>query len=99
MPKRKDSPPSASGLQRLTELVRAGRVTTPWPWALLRAQHFPAETDEASQRKFAEWAKRNGFEWDLQPETVRVGKSRQQIRVAVLAPRRKPTTKRRSSGE
>jgi hypothetical protein len=94
MPKRRTSTPRTGGLQRLTELVRAGKVRTPWPWALLRSQHFPAETDEASQRKFAEWAKRNGFEWDLQPETVRIGRSRQQVRVVVL-PAEKPPVKRR----
>jgi hypothetical protein len=94
MPKRRSSTPRTGGLQRLTELVRAGKVRTPWPWALLRSQHFPAETDEASQRKFAEWAKKNGFEWDLQPETVRIGRSRQQVRVVVL-PGEKPPVKRR----
>ena len=94
MPKRRTSTPRTGGLQRLTELVRAGKVRTPWPWALLRSQHFPAETDEASQRKFAEWAKKNGFEWDLQPETVRIGRSRQQVRVVVL-PGEKPPVKRR----
>jgi hypothetical protein len=95
MPKRKSSTPKTGGLQRLTELVRAGKVSTPWPWALLRSQHFPAETDEASQRKFAEWARENGFEWDLQPETVRIGSSRQQVRVVVLAPGAKRPVKRR----
>jgi hypothetical protein len=94
MPKRKSSAPKTGELQRLTELVRAGKVRTPWPWASLRSQHFPAETDEASQRKFAEWARENGFEWDLQPEKVRIGRSRQQVRVVVL-PGGKPPVKRR----
>ena len=92
MPKRKSSD---SGLQRFTEQVRAGKAATPQPWASLRS-HFPAETDEASQRKFAEWARKNGFEWDLQPETVRIGHSRQQVRVVVLPPGRRAPVKRRT---
>lgn len=95
MPKRKTSTPRTGGLQRLTELVRAGKMRTPWPWALLRSEHFPAETDEASQRKFAEWARENGFEWELQPETIRIGRSRQQVRVIVLAPGAKRPVKLR----
>lgn len=73
---------AAAALQRLTNLARAGTAGS-WPWAQLRSQHFPARTDEASQRKLAEWARKNGVDWRLQPETVRVGRSRQ-IRVVVL---------------
>ena len=88
MQKRKSSQPDA-GLQRLTNLIHAGKAS-PWPWPRLRSEHFPAETDEASQRKLAEWAMKNGIEWKLQPEVVRIGRSRQQVRVVVLEARRKP---------
>ncbi len=81
--------PANAGLQRLTDRVRAGKAS-PWPWPRLRSEHFPAETDEASQRKLAEWARKNGIEWKLQPEVVRIGRSRQQVRVVVLETRRKP---------
>jgi hypothetical protein len=64
-----------------------------WPWAQLR-QRFPAQTDEASQRKLAAWARKNGVEWELQPGTVRLGRSRQKVRVVVLEPARKPPIRR-----
>jgi hypothetical protein len=70
-------------LQRLTDLARAGSARS-WPWEVLRSQHFPARTDAASQRKLAEWARKNDIVWNLQPETVRVSRSRQEIRVVVL---------------
>jgi hypothetical protein len=73
---------ATDALQRLTSLARAGNAGS-WSWEQLRSEHFPARTDEASQRKLAEWARRNGVDWRLQPETVRVGKSRR-IRVVVL---------------
>jgi hypothetical protein len=94
MTKRKTSTPKTAGLQRLTELVRAGKVRAPMPWASLRSE-FPAQTDEASQRKFAEWARKNGFEWNLQPEKVPIGRSRQQVRVVVLVPGAKLPARRR----
>jgi hypothetical protein len=73
---------ATDALQRLTSLARAGNAGS-WSWEQLRSEHFPARTDEASQRKLAEWARKNGVDWKLQPETVRVGKSRR-IRVVVL---------------
>ena len=66
----------------LTSLARAGNAGS-WSWEQLRSEHFPARTDEASQRKLAEWARKNGVDWKLQPETVRVGGS-SRIRVVVL---------------
>jgi hypothetical protein len=71
------------GLQRLTDLARAGNARA-WPWDELRSRHFRAPTDEASQRKLAEWARKNDIVWNLQPETVRVGRSRRELRVVVL---------------
>ncbi len=55
-----------------------------WPWRELRSEHFPAETDEASQRKLAEWARKNNIEWQLRPETVHISRSRHELRVVVL---------------
>ena len=96
MPKRKSSSPAAGGpLQRFAQEVISGRSRKPWPWAELRARHFRAETDEASQKMLAEWAKQNGIEWDLQPGTVPLGRSRQQIRVVVLEAGRRPPIRRR----
>jgi hypothetical protein len=95
MPKRKASPERGGPLQRFTQAVVTGRARTPWPWAELRAQYFSAETDEASQTKLAEWAKQNGIEWDLQPDSVRLGRSRQKIRVVVLQATRRPPIRRR----
>ena len=96
MPKRKASPGAGGPLQRFTQAVVAGRAKAPWPWAELRARHFRADTDEASQKKLAQWAKENGIEWDLRPDTVRLGRSRQQIRVVVLEAGRRPPIRRRA---
>jgi hypothetical protein len=96
MSKRK-APSLASGpLQRFAQAVVTGRARKPWPWAELRARHFRAETDEASQKMLAQWAKENGIEWDLQPGTVRLGRSRQEIRVVVLEAGRRPPIRRRA---
>jgi len=95
MPKRKPSPATGGPLQRFAQAVVTGRARKPWPWAELRARHFRAETDEASQKMLAEWAKENGIEWDLQPGTVRLGRSRQKIRVVVLEAGRRPPIRRR----
>jgi hypothetical protein len=95
MPKRKAAARADAPLQRFTEAVITGRVRKPWSWAELRARHFRAESDEASQKMLAEWAKQNGIEWDLQPGTVRLGKSRQEIRVVVLEAGRRPPIRRR----
>ena len=87
------------GLQRLTDLARAGNAKV-WPWRELRSAHFPAETDEASQRKLAEWARKNDIEWHLRPETVHISRSRHELRVVVLLePRGRPaqTAERDSS--
>jgi hypothetical protein len=81
--KRKNESTQAAALQRLTDLARAGNART-WPWRELRSEHFPAETDEASQRKLAEWARKNGIEWRLRPETVHISRSRHELRVVVL---------------
>ena len=70
-------------MQRLTDLARTGNART-WPWRELRSEHFPAETDEASQRKLAEWARKNNIEWHLRPETVHISRSRHELRVVVL---------------
>jgi hypothetical protein len=93
MPRRKAAP-STDPLERLTHSVLTGSAPSPWPWALFRAQHFPAATDAASQRKVDEWARKNNIRWELQPEIVTVGRSRRQIRVVVLEPGRRPPIKR-----
>ena len=72
-------------------MKRKSQATAPaagtWSWEELRSRHFPAKSDAASQRKLAEWAKSNGVDWKLQPETVRVGKSRRVRVVVLLQPR------------
>jgi hypothetical protein len=94
MPRRKTASSSSDPLERLTHSVLTGSAPNPWPWALFRAQHFPAPTDAASQRKVDDWAKKNNIRWQLQPEIVSVGRSRRQIRVVVLEPGRRPPIRR-----
>src|SRR3954470_21780804 len=95
MARRKAARSSTASLERLTRSVLTGSAPSPWPWALFRAQHFPAATDAASQRKVDDWARKNNIRWDLQPEIVTVGRSRRQIRVVVLEPGRRPAIRRR----
>jgi hypothetical protein len=83
MSKRKAPSRAGGPLQRFAQAVVTGRARKPWPWAELRA-------------RLAQWAKENGIEWDLQPGTVRLGRSRQEIRVVVLEAGRRPPIRRRA---
>lgn len=81
------------GLRKLIERVEDGHHVE-WPWALLK-DNFPAESDDKALRQMQSWAVKNGIAVKLETQTVRLGKSKAPIRVAVFGRKRKPPIRAR----
>jgi hypothetical protein len=75
-------------LDKLVERVQGGQHVE-WPWALLK-NHFEADSEADALKQVERWAVKNGIAVQLQTQTVKIGRTKAPIRVAVLDRQRKP---------
>jgi|SRR5688572_1299272 hypothetical protein len=78
-------------LHKLAERVQGGQHVE-WPWALLK-NHFEAGSEAEALKKVERWAVKNGIAVQLHTQTVKIGRTKAPIRIAVLDRQRKPPLK------